>query len=158
MTMTGQEQPHMGIPAEVIAHMAGQEQGPEMAQPEMAEPEAPKATYTLNISNGDNNLSMTTDVPDEIIHIMKLAGVNKGAEVSKKEMPTDGGQEVEESGYENTPDNTRARDPQAHGDIRDWGQKGTANAKTHYTPAQSGDNPMNEQRMFDDYKNFKAGK
>jgi hypothetical protein len=158
MTMTGQEQPHMGIPAEVMAQMAGQEQGPEMAQPEMAEPEAPKATYTLNIQNGENNLSMTTDMPDEIIHIMKLAGVNKGAEVTKKETPADGEQEVEESGYENTPDNTRARDPQAHGDIRDWGQKGTANAKTHYTPAQSGDNPMNEQRMFDDYKNFKAGK
>ena len=158
MTMTGQEQPHMGIPAEVMAQMSAPEQGPEMAEPEMAAPEAPKATYTLNIQNGDNNLSMTTDVPDEIIHIMKLAGVNKGAEVTKKETPADGEQEVEESGYENTPDNTRARDPQAHGDIRDWGQKGTANAKTHYTPAQSGDNPMNEQRMFDDYKNFKAGK
>ena len=158
MTTVANGEPHMGIPAEVMAHMASQEQGPEMAEPEMAEPEAPKATYTLNISNGDNNLSMTTDVPDEIIHIMKLAGVNKGAEVSKKEMPADGEQEVEESGYENTPGNTKARDPQAHGDIRDWGQKGTANAKTHYTPAQSGDNPMNEQRMFDDYKNFKAGK
>jgi hypothetical protein len=160
MTAVPNGEPHMGIPAEVMAQMSAPEQGPEQAQPEiaMAEPEAPKATYTLNISNGDNNLSMTTDVPDEIIHIMKLAGVNKGAEVTKKEMPADGEQEVEESGYENTPDNTRARDPQAHGDIRDWGQKGTANAKTHYTPAKSGDNPMNEQRMFDDYKNFKAGK
>ena len=80
---------------------------------------------------------------------------------TKKETPApgeDGEQEVEESGYENTPDNTQARDPQAHGDIRDWGRKGTANASTHYTPAKSGDNPMNEQRMFDDYKNFKAGK
>ena len=164
MTMTGQEQPHMGIPAEVMAQMAS----PEMAEPEgphmevpMAEPEAPKATYTLNIQNGDNNLSMTTDMPDEIIHIMKLAGVNKGAEVSKNEMPAageEGEQEVEESGYENTPDNTKARDPQAFGDIRDWGQKGTAKASRHYTPAQSGDNPMNEQRMFEDYKNFKAGK
>jgi len=66
MTMIGQEQPHMGIPAEIMANMAGQEQGPEMAQPEiaMAEPEAPKATYTLSIQNGENNLQMTTDVPD----------------------------------------------------------------------------------------------
>jgi hypothetical protein len=151
-------EPHMGIPAQVMAQMAAPEQGPEMAQPQVGEPPAPKATYTLNITNGDNNLSMTTDVPDEIIHIMKLAGVNKGADVSKKEVPQGGEQEVEESGYENTPDNTRARDPQAHGDIRDWGKKGTANASTHYTPAQSGDNPMNEQRMFQDYKNFKAGK
>jgi hypothetical protein len=156
MTMTGQEQPHMGIPAEVMAQIAGQEQGPEMAQPEMAAPEAPM--YTLTVRNGENNLTMTTDVPDEIMHVMKLAGVNKGAEVTKKETPAGGEQEVEESGYENTPDNTKARDPQAFGDIRDWGQKGTAKASTHYTPAQSGDNPMNEQRMFEDYKNFKAGK
>lgn len=161
MTVTGQEQPHMGIPAEVMAQMAAQpgEEGPEANIEIPTAEEAPKATYTLNIVNGDNNLSMTTDVPDEIIHIMKLAGVNKGAEVSKKEAPAAGEeQEVEESGYENTPDNTNARDPQAHGDIRDWGRKGTANASTHYTPAKSGDNPMNEQRMFDDYKNFKAGK
>lgn len=158
MTMMGQEQPHMGIPAEVMANMASQAE-PEMAQPAMAQPEAPKATYTLSIQNGENNLQMTTDMPDEIIHIMKLAGVNKGAEVSKKETPAGGEeQEVEESGYENTPDNTKARDPQAFGDIRDWGQKGTAKANTHYTPAKQGDNPMNEQRMFDDYKNFKAGK
>lgn len=152
-------EPHMGVPAMAIAQMSAPEQEPEMAQPEMPMPEAPKATYTLNITNGDNNLSMTTDVPDEIIHIMKLAGVNKGAEVSKKAAPEAGEEkEVEESGYENTPDNTKSRDPQAHGDIRDWGQKGTANASTHYTPAKSGDNPMNEQRMFQDYKNFKAGK
>lgn len=159
MTAVPNGEPHMGIPAEVMAQMSAPEQEPEMAQPEMAMPEAPKATYTLSIQNGENNLQMTTDMPDEIIHIMKLAGVNKGAEVSKKETPAPGEeQEVEESGYENTPDNTNARDPQAHGDIRDWGRKGTASASTHYTPAKSGDNPMNEQRMFDDYKNFKAGK
>lgn len=161
MTITGAEQPHMGIPSEVMAQMASSPEGGEeqMSSPEMAMPEAPKATYTLSIQNGENNLQMTTDMPDEIIHIMKLAGVNKGAEVSKKVAPEAGEEkEVEESGYENTPDNTNARDPQAHGDIRDWGRKGTANASTHYTPAKSGDNPMNEQRMFQDYKNFKAGK
>jgi len=167
MTTVANGEPHMGIPAEVMAQMSAPEQGSEMAEPEgphMEVPmaaEAPKATYTLSIQNGENNLQMTTDMPDEIIHIMKLAGVNKGAEVTKKETPAtgeEGEQEVEESGYENTPDNTQARDPQAHGDIRDWGQKGTAKSSTHYTPAQSGDNPMNEQRMFQDYKNFKAGK
>ena len=161
MTVTGAEEPHMGIPAEVMAQMASQEDPNAKMEIPTAEPEAPKATYTLSIQNGENNLQMTTDMPDEIIHIMKLAGVNKGAEVSKKETPAageEGEQEVEESGYENTPDNTKARDPQSHGDIRDWGRKGTANASTHYTPAKQGDNPMNEQRMFDDYKNFKAGK
>jgi hypothetical protein len=160
MTVTGQEQPHMGIPAEVMAQMAANPEGEEeMAAPEMTAPEAPKATYTLSIQNGENNLQMTTDMPDEIIHIMKLAGVNKGAEVSKKETPATGEQEVEESGYENTPDNTNARDPQAFGDIRDWGKKGTGAGKPNYPGTKaSGDNPMNEQRMFDDYKNFKAGK
>jgi hypothetical protein len=160
MTSVPNGESHMGIPAEIMARMSSPEmtepEGPHMEVPMTAE--EPNATYTLSIQNGENNLQMTTDMPDEIIHIMKLAGVNKGAEVTKKEMPAGGEQEVEESGYENTPDNTRARDPQAHGDIRDWGQKGTANASTHYTPAQSGDNPMNEQRMFQDYKNFKAGK
>ena len=165
MTSVPNGESHMGIPAQVMAQMAAPEQSPEMTEPEAPHMEVPMPAeapkYTLNITNGDNNLSMTTDMPDEIIHIMKLAGVNKGAEVTKKETPApgeEGEQEVEESGYENTPDNTKARDPQAHGDIRDWGQKGTANAGTHYTPAQSGDNPMNEQRMFQDYKNFKAGK
>ena len=161
MTSVPNGESHMGIPSEIMAQMS-QHQEPEMAEPEGPHMEVPMAAevpkYTLNITNGDNNLSMTTDMPDEIIHIMKLAGVNKGAEVTKKEMPASGEQEVEESGYENTPDNTKARDPQAHGDIRDWGQKGTAKSSTHYTPAQSGDNPMNEQHMFQDYKNFKAGK
>ena len=162
MTSVPNGESHMGIPAEIMAHMS-QHQEPEMAEPEGPHMEVPMTAeapkYTLNITNGDNNLSMTTDMPDEIIHIMKLAGVNKGAEVTKKEMPADGEQEVEESGYENTPDNTKARDPQAHGDIRDWGQKGTGAGNPNYPgTGASGDNPMNEQRMFDDYKNFKAGK
>ena len=162
MTSVPNGESHMGIPSEIMAHMS-QHQEPEMAEPEGPHMEVPMAAeapkYTLNITNGDNNLSMTTDMPDEIIHIMKLAGVNKGAEVTKKEMPAGGEQEVEESGYENTPDNTRARDPQAHGDIRDWGQKGTGAGNPNYPgTGASGDNPMNEQRMFDDYKNFKAGK
>jgi hypothetical protein len=149
----------MASPIQVIGNPEAEvePEGPHMEVPMAAE--TPKATYTLNIQNGENNLSMTTDMPDEIIHIMKLAGVNNGAKVSKKEMPADGEQEVEESGYENTPDNTRARDPQAHGDIRDWGQKGTGSGKPNYPGTRaSGDNPMSEQRMMEDYKHFKAGK
>ena len=153
----------MASPIQVIGNPEAEAEPevPHMEVP-MAAEEAPKATYTLNIQNGENNLSMTTDMPDEIIHIMKLAGVNKGAEVTKKETPAageEGEQEVEESGYENTPDSTKARDPQAFGDIRDWGQKGTGAGKPNYPGTRaSGDNPMSEQRMFEDYKNFKAGK
>jgi hypothetical protein len=148
----------MASPIQVMGNpdAEAEPEGPHMEVPMTAE--APKATYTLNIQNGENNLSMTTDMPDEIIHIMKLAGVNKGAEVTKKAAP-EGEQEVEESGYENTPDNTRARDPQAHGDIRDWGQKGTGAGKPNYPGTRaSGDNPMSEQAMMEDYKHFKAGK
>jgi len=146
----------MASPIQVMGNPEAESEGPHMEVPMAAE--EPKAKYTLNISNGDNNLSMTTDMPDEIIHIMKLAGVNKGAEVTKKSAP-EGEQEVEESGYENTPDNTKSRDPQAFGDIRDWGQKGTGAGKPNYPGTKaSGDNPMSEQRMFEDYKNFKAGK
>ena len=147
---------NMASPIQVMGNPEAEPEGPHMEVPMAAE--EPKPKYTLSISNGDNNLSMTTDMPDEIIHIMKLAGVNKGAEVTKKSAP-EGEQEVEESGYENTPDNTRARDPQAFGDIRDWGQKGTGAGKPNYPGTRaSGDNPMSEQRMFEDYKNFKAGK
>jgi hypothetical protein len=169
MTMTGQEQPHMGIPAEVMANIAGQEQGPEMAQPEiaMAAPEAPKATYTLSIQNGENNLQMTTDMPDEIIHIMKLAGVNKGAEVTKTEAPEGNEEqneapkkEVEEE-WGNTPGQTNQREPKAFGDIRDWGQKGTGKGQADSAgrkPFGQGDNPLGEQAMMEAYKKFKASK
>ena len=145
----------MASPIQVIGNPEAEPEAPHMDVPMAAE--APKPTYTLSIQNGENNLSMTTDMPDEIIHIMKLAGVNKGAEVTKTAAA--GEQEVEESGYENTPDNTRARDPQAHGDIRDWGQKGTGAGKPGYPGTRaSGDNPMSEQAMMEDYKHFKAGK
>jgi len=147
---------NMASPIQVIGNPEAEPEGPHMEVPMAAE--APKPTYTLSIQNGENNLSMTTDMPDEIIHIMKLAGVNKGAEVTKTEAP-EGEQEVEESGYENTPDNTKARDPQAFGDIRDWGKKGTGAGKPNYPGTKaSGDNPMSEQAMMEDYKHFKAGK
>jgi len=138
---------NMGVPAEV----------PHMEIPaQQAEPEE-RPMFTLNVRNGDNNLSMTTDSPDEIIHVMKLAGVNKTAEVTKT--PADDQEkEVDESGYANTPSNTRERDPKGYGDIRDWGMKGTATAKTHSIPAKQGDNPLGEQAMMEDYKKFKSGK
>ena len=130
----------------------GQENGP-------AEVEE-KPRYTLTIQNGDSNLSMTTDMADEIIHIMKLAGVNKGAEVTKKEIPADGKEDEKEvdEAWGNTPAATNEKEPKAYGDIRDWGMKGTANAKTHQVPAKSGDNPMSESAMLKEYKLFKAGK
>lgn len=139
---------NMGVPAQI-----------EMPHAEMeVEPEAEeRPMFTLNVRNGDNNLSMTTDSPDEIIHVMKLAGVNKTAEITKTPAD-DQDKEVDESGYANTPNNTRERDPKSYGNIQDWGMKGTATAKTHSIPAKQGDNPLGEQAMMEDYKKFKSGK
>jgi hypothetical protein len=153
MPMTNQMSPitavtNMGVPAQIEMPHAEIEVEPESEQRPM---------FTLNVRNGDNNLSMTTDSPDEIIHVMKLAGVNKTAEVTKTPAD-DQDKEVDESGYANTPNNTRERDPKSYGNIQDWGMKGTATAKTHSIPAKQGDNPLGEQAMMEDYKKFKSGK
>jgi len=154
MSVTGTEQPGMGVPAQVMS-MGTDATGDA----------SPKAKYTLSIQNGENNLQMTTDMPDEIIHIMKLAGVNKGAEVTKTEAPEQEQtkapkQEVEEE-WGNTPAQTKERDPKAYGDIRDWGMKGTGAGKPGSAmnkPSGSGDNPLGEQAMMEAYKKFKASK
>ena len=153
MSVIGTEQPGMGVPAQV------------MSMDTVTGDASPKAKYTLSIQNGENNLQMTTDMPDEIIHIMKLAGVNKGAEVTKTEAPEQEQtnapkQEVEEE-WGNTPAQTKERDPKAYGDIRDWGMKGTGAGKPGSAmnkPSGSGDNPLGEQAMMEAYKKFKASK
>ena len=149
----------MATPVQVIqspdAEMAAGEEQPEMSQ----EP----ARYTLTITNGDSNLSMTTDVPDEIIHIMKLAGVNKGAEVSKapaQDGEQQGEKEVEEA-WGNTPTATKEKEPRGYGDIRDWGMKGTGGGKAGSAankPYGSGDNPLSEDAILSDYQLFKSSK
>jgi hypothetical protein len=158
MEMSPLTNPTAGYDMTPMAAMAQQ------AEPEMAaepEPEE-KAMYTLTIANGENNLTMRTDIPDEIIHVMKLAGVGGKAEVKKAEpKPEQGeGKEVEEA-WENTPDTTNEREPKAYGDIRDWGFKGTGKGKPGFgdrrAPGQ-GDNPLAETAMFEEYKKFKADK
>lgn len=150
----------MATPVQVIqspdAEMAAGQEQPEMSQ----EPEQEPARYTLTISNGDSNLSMTTDVPDEIIHIMKLAGVNKGAEVTKAPAEQGGEKEVEEA-WGNTPTATKEKEPHAYGDIRDWAMKGTGAGKAGSAankPYGSGDNPLSEDAILGDYKLFKSSK
>jgi hypothetical protein len=159
MSVTGTEEPSMGVPAQVMSMDA---------EPSVEGDATPKAKYTLSIQNGENNLQMTTDMPDEIIHIMKLAGVNKGAEVTKTEAPESGEEEqsegpkkeVEEE-WGNTPAQTNAREPKSFGDIRDWGQKGTGKGQADSAsrkPFGQGDNPLGEQAMMEAYKKFKASK
>ena len=156
MSVTGTEEPGMGVPAQVMSMdtMGANATGND----------SPKAKYTLSIQNGENNLSMTTDMPDEIIHIMKLAGVNKDAEVTKTAAPEEQSkapkQEVEEE-WGNTPAQTNEREPKAYGDIRDWGMKGTGAGKPGSAmnkPSGQGDNPLGEQAMMEAYKKFKASK
>ena len=160
MTVVGGE-PQMGVnpamPAEVPTIGAQPEAEPEVAQ---AQPEVPKATYTLSIQNGENNLQMTTDVPDEIIHIMKLAGVNKGAQVTQK--PSDGEEQKTDEAFGNTPAQTNEPNPRLQGDIYDWGQKGTGRAPDGSgtnKPAGQGDNPLREALdMILEYRKYKSDK
>lgn len=123
-------------------------------------PAEEKPQFTLTIRNGESNLSMTTDTPDEIIHVMKLAGIPGKAEVKKAEPAADQGKEKEvEEAWGNTPAATNEKEPTAYGDIRDWGRKGQGAGKPNYPGTKaSGDNPMSEGVMFEEYKRFKAGK
>lgn len=157
MSVTGTEAPGMGVPAQVLSM--------DTMGADATGNDSPKAKYTLSIQNGENNLQMTTDMPDEIIHIMKLAGVNKDAEVTKTAAPQEEQskapkQEVEEE-WGNTPAQTNEREPKAYGDIRDWGMKGTGAGKPGSAmnkPSGQGDNPLGEQAMMEAYKKFKASK
>ena len=127
--------------------MMGAEQAPEQ-----------KDRYTLTITKGDgSSLNATTDVPEELMQIMKLAGINVGGEVTQAPVAEPDGDEAVEEEFGNTPAATQEREPRVHGDTKDWGLPGTARAQTQPTPAKQGDNPMAES-MFDEYKNFKAGK
>jgi hypothetical protein len=162
MSITATEMPGMGVPAQVM----GMDTDGDGDYDEPGET-APKAKYTLSIQNGENNLQMTTDMPDEIIHIMKLAGVNKGAEVTKTEAPESDEEQSEapkkevEEDWGNTPSQTKEREPKAYGDIRDWGMKGTGKGQSDSAsrkPFGQGDNPLGEQAMMEAYKKFKASK
>ena len=125
---------------------------PEAMMPQ--EEPAKKASYTLSIRNGDSTLNVTTDNPNEITHIMKLAGIKSSVEV-KKDQPKGEEEQVDE--WANTPDATRAKEPRAYGDIRDWGRKGTGASKPAYKGTKaSGDNPLSEQAIINDYKTFKG--
>lgn len=152
MEMSPLTDPDAGYDMAPMAAMAQQ------AEPEMAaEPAEEKPRFTLSIQNGDSNLSMTTDIPDEIIHVMKLAGV-KGKPEVKPAKPEQGEEKEVEESWGNTPSATNEKEPRAYGDIRDWGLPGTAKAKTHPVPAKQGDNPLGETAMFEEYKKFKSGK
>jgi hypothetical protein len=157
MEMSPLTDPTAGYDMAPMAAMAQQ------AQPEMtAEPQETTPMYTLTVTNGENNLTMRTDVPEEIMHVMKLAGVSGKAEVKKAEPKPEQGQEKEvEEAWANTPDATNERDPKPYGDIRDWGFKGTGKGQPGYgdrrAPGQ-GDNPLAETTMFEEYKKFKSSK
>lgn len=162
MSSVGDTSPMAAVIAPgIAADQMGAE--PEAAmEPEMA-PEVPeeKASYSLSIRNGDSTLTMTTDAPDEIIHVMKLAGVKGEAKVEKadpkQEQPA--GQEEVEEEFENTPAVTGEKEPRSFGDIRDWGRKGTGKGNPNYPGTKaSGDNPLSEEAILEDYKAFKGSK
>jgi hypothetical protein len=167
MEMSPLTAPGAGIEMQPMAAMVHAEPDSDEMPAVEVEPEEEAARYTLSIQNGDSNLNMTTDVPDEIIHIMKLAGVQGKAEVKpaepkqdSEEQPEAEEKEVDEA-WGNTPAATKEKEPKAYGDIRDWALKGTGQGKPGYgdrrAPGQ-GDNPMSESYMMEEYKLFKSGK
>ncbi len=123
-------------------------------------PEESKDRYTLTITKADgSSLNAITDIPEELMQIMKLAGVGQGGEVTQTQasVPTEE-PEVEEA-FGNTPAQTQEREPRSFGDTKNWGLPGTARADVRYTPPQQGDNPMKEEvGMFEEYKVFKESK
>jgi hypothetical protein len=164
MEMSPLTAPDAGIEMQPMAALVHTEPDGDEMPAVAAEPEEDAARYTLSIQNGDSNLNMTTDVPDEIIHIMKLAGVQGKAEVKPAEPKQDSeeGQEQQtDEAWGNTPSATKEKEPKAYGDIRDWALKGTGQGKPGYgdrrAPGQ-GDNPMSESYMMEEYKLFKSGK
>lgn len=146
----------MALPIQVIGNPEAAPEMPHTEEPAV-EDIAPK--YTLSIRNGDSHLDITTDTPDEIIHIMKLAGVKGDVMSAPKADDTSVPKEVEEE-FENTPSATREKNPTAYGDIRDWGLKGSGSSagKDYPGTKASGDNPLSEATMLKDYKAFKANK
>jgi len=167
MEMSPLTAPDAGIEMQPMAAMIHAEPDGDEMPAFAAEPEEAAARYTLSIQNGDSNLNMTTDVPDEIIHIMKLAGVQGKAEVKPAEQEQAGEEQPEaeekevDEAWGNTPAATKEKEPKAYGDIRDWALKGTGQGKPGYgdrrAPGQ-GDNPMSESYMMEEYKLFKSGK
>jgi hypothetical protein len=121
-------------------------------------PEETKDRYTLTITKADGStLNATTDMPQDIAQLIKLAGIPGTTSVSNTPVPTEE-PEVEEA-FGNTPAQTQEREPRLHGDTKSWGLPGTARAQVRYTPPQQGDNPMKEEvGMFEEYKVFKESK
>jgi hypothetical protein len=135
--------------------------GDDMGMPPMAAiataPEESKDRYTLTITKADGStLNATTDMPQDIANLIKLAGIPGTTSVSNA--PAQPEADVEEA-FGNTPAQTQEREPRSFGDTKNWGLPGTARADVRYTPPQQGDNPMKEEvGMFEEYKVFKESK
>lgn len=120
-------------------------------------PEESKDRYTLTITKADGStLNATTDMPQDIANLIKLAGIPGTTSVANA--PAQPEADVEEA-FGNTPAQTQEREPRSFGDTKNWGLPGTARADVRYTPPQQGDNPMKEEvGMFEEYKVFKESK
>jgi hypothetical protein len=127
---------------------------------DMGAPTETKDRYTLTITKADGStLNATTDMPDDIAQLIKLAGIPGTTSVSNTPVPPEKPEGEVEEAYGNTPAQTQEREPRSFGDTKNWGLPGTANAPVRYTPPQQGDNPMKEEvGMFEEYKVFKESK
>jgi hypothetical protein len=142
--------------------------------------------YQLTIQTPTKVLTMQTTDPDDVLEIMKLSGQKvmshdviaiSAPEEIESEFHDDeyedsettdsiqdedfydlGEEEVEED-FENTPNGTRERQPRVHGDITDFGARGTGHGQkgsANNKPYGSGDNPLTFESLRESFSKFKG--
>ena len=121
--------------------------------------------YQLTIQTPTKIITMQTTDPEDVVKLMQLSGQSVVSheivaidepEEMDSEYSEEGEQEVEEE-YQNTPANTKERQPRVHGDITDFGAPGQGKSKHGYRgTAASGDNPLTFEGLKESYGKFKS--
>lgn len=118
--------------------------------------------YQLTIQTPTKIITMQTTDPEDVVKLMQLSGQSVVSHEivaidAPEEMESDycEEQEVEEE-YQNTPANTKERQPRVHGDITDFGAPGQGKSKHGYRgTVASGDNPLTFEGLKESYGKFK---
>lgn len=123
--------------------------------------------YQLTIQTPTKLITMQTTDPEDVVKLMQLSGqpvvsheiiaIDTPEEMdSEYESCDDCAEEVEEE-YQNTPANTKERQPRVHGDITDFGAPGQGKSKHGYRgTVASGDNPLTFEGLKESYGKFKS--
>jgi len=125
--------------------------------------------YQLTIQTPTKIITMQTTDPEDVVKLMQLSGQSvvsheivaiDSPEEMDSEYDEDEGEEHEvEEEYQNTPANTKERQPRVHGDITDFGAPGTGRGQKGSAankPYGSGDNPLTFEGLKESYGKFKS--